>query len=154
MKNFGILIALTVVVKVTRAGVPAIRSYGRSRNEPQVIPCSSSSECPGNTCCRTADRGFVSGDSQGWWDGLALRLENGTCIGDAGGPGSLCGSCGCQKGYTCYRTITGACCPPMTCWEAEAARIDREYWKNCSKDPNCQLPPSANPGGQGIGGLK
>ncbi|WAR20979.1 hypothetical protein MAR_014953 [Mya arenaria] len=81
--------------------------------------------------------------------------ENGTCSRAVSGPGAVCTErCGCQKGYTCYRTVTGFCCPPTTCWEAEKARIDREYWQNCSKDPDCHFPPSVNPGGQGIGGLK
>ncbi|XP_052770742.1 uncharacterized protein LOC128210432 [Mya arenaria] len=142
-----------VVFKVTWARVPTLISYVRSRYEPPVIPCSSSSECPGTTCCRNADGHLVNGEGQEWLGGLDPGLKNGTCSRALSGPGAACTErCGCQKGYTCYRTISGLCCPPTTCWEAEAARIDREYWDNCSKDPNCHLPPSVNPGGPAIDG--
>ncbi|XP_052773038.1 uncharacterized protein LOC128211931 [Mya arenaria] len=154
MKSFGILIALLVVVEETRGGVPH-GSHGLNRYGRPVIPCSSSSECPDNSCCRNADGHLVNGEGQELWGGLELGLENGTCSRAVSGPGAVCTErCGCQKGYTCYRTVTGFCCPPTTCWEAEKARIDREYWQNCSKDPDCHFPPSVNPGGQGIGGLK
>ncbi|WAR20980.1 hypothetical protein MAR_014954, partial [Mya arenaria] len=125
-KDVNVNIAHEVVFKVTWARVPTLISYVRSRYEPPVIPCSSSSECPGTTCCRNADGHLVNGEGQEWLGGLDPGLKNGTCSRALSGPGAACTErCGCQKGYTCYRTISGLCCPPTTCWEAEAARIDR-----------------------------
>lgn len=107
--------------------------------------CSITSPCPAKQCCRNA-QGSLTGGSGEAIEPIDFDQGNGTCSFRPSGPNEVCvDSCGCIRGYECYRTVTGFCCPPKTCWKKEDARRDREYWANC-RPPTCFFPPAANPG--------
>ncbi|KAH3776411.1 uncharacterized protein LOC127845371 [Dreissena polymorpha] len=113
------------------------------------IPCTKSADCPTFLCCRDAGGNLSGGEGGGLppWvedDGIVV---GGTCWYGPSRPGTVCSQqCGCGAGYTCYKTLTGVCCPPTTCWNATEAAKDKEFWENCHNDPNCAFPPVANPG--------
>ncbi|KAH3692640.1 uncharacterized protein LOC127863290 [Dreissena polymorpha] len=119
-------------------------------NRPPVKICTSSLECPAGFCCRDESGDLVKGEGcqQNSFgecipDGTSVT---GTCKRGPSKPDARCTDrCGCGKGHTCYRTVTGFCCPSTTCWEAKAAAKDKKYWDNC-RPPKCLPPPSANPG--------
>ena len=44
-------------------------------------------------------------------------------------------------GLLCYRPMSGACCPPMQCYDADWVHQQQAYWSHCASDPNCFPPP-------------
>ncbi|XP_045169940.2 uncharacterized protein LOC123532548 [Mercenaria mercenaria] len=147
--NFFFTILVCLCFHYLHGRVPL--SYGRTR-KPTKKTCTGSQQCPANQCCRNS-AGDLIGDSDdlGWPRPLGMTNETGTCSSLKSGPGQACvESCGCVRGYTCYRTLTGVCCPPKTCWERKRAEADKKFWDNCLP-PTCFLPPSANPGNVGPG---
>lgn len=110
----------------------------RYRRQSDEMFCSSTISCPDKQCCRDSQGNIIGGDSD--WSFLEPTGATGTCSRMKSGPREVCSlSCGCVEGYTCYRTVTGACCPPYTCWESGAAARDRKYWQNC-RPPKCFFP--------------
>ncbi|KAH3794217.1 hypothetical protein DPMN_147748 [Dreissena polymorpha] len=113
---------------------------------PGFKSCTSSAECPVGFCCRDNDGNLINGEGFEFSPIENNPTVNGSCRRVPSQPGAVCTDrCGCTKGYTCYRTITGACCPPTTCWESQAAAKDAAFWRNCAP-PDCFFPPSANLG--------
>ncbi|XP_052258695.1 uncharacterized protein LOC127863316 [Dreissena polymorpha] len=115
--------------------------------KPGLDRATNSADCPVGFCCRDSGGNLINGE--GFSELRPIENNptvNGTCRRGPSKPDAVCTDrCGCTRGYTCYRTITGACCPPTTCWERKAAAKDKKFWENC-KPPKCFFPPSANPG--------
>ncbi|KAH3776413.1 uncharacterized protein LOC127843966 [Dreissena polymorpha] len=104
------------------------------------IPCNTTTDCLLDLCCRDAEGNLPWGEGGGFPDDVIV--VGGTCWYGPSKPGTICSQqCGCGAGYTCYKTITGACCPPTTCWDAKEAAKDKKYWDKCFEDPKCPLPP-------------
>ncbi|XP_060608529.1 uncharacterized protein LOC132760553 [Ruditapes philippinarum] len=123
--------------------------YSGRLRKPKLQTCTSSMECHKRMCCRDNDRNLVGVEDLG----VAAILGIGTCSKLKSGPGEVClDQCGCKRGYMCYRTVSGVCCPPKTCWERKKALADKEFWDNC-RPPTCFFPPSANPSNGKQGGL-
>lgn len=123
------------------------------RPKPNIYPpdpdyvrlCRSSFECGRGQCCRDRSGNLIGDTDALGFLGEVVGLRVGRCTRQPSRPGEVCSSgCGCTEGHECYRTITGACCPPTTCWTNEAAEADRKFWQNC-RPPNCFLPPVAPP---------
>ncbi|KAL4232828.1 hypothetical protein ACF0H5_007514 [Mactra antiquata] len=113
-----------------------------SKSTPLPGTCTHSSQCQTGECCRDIN-GYIVGDKTDSW--IQVLSQSGTCQGLAGHNEICNDNCGCAAGYVCYRTVTGACCPPKTCWLQADADKDRDHWNNCTP-PNCFFPPAANIG--------
>ncbi|XP_033762817.1 uncharacterized protein LOC117344245 [Pecten maximus] len=102
--------------------------------------CTSSSDCRRGQCCRGREGQVIGGDTTLTpQTGICATYNNDRQLLDDG-----CG-CGCAKGSLCYREVTGVCCAPFTCQDADYVRERQAFWKNCIRDPNCQLPPVVRP---------
>ncbi|VDI51985.1 Hypothetical predicted protein [Mytilus galloprovincialis] len=67
--------------------------------------------------------------------------SSGICSSVLGQKGEECdSSCGCESGYTCYRPMSGVCCPPMRCYDAAWVKQQQDHWANC-RPPTCFFPP-------------
>ncbi|XP_013416373.1 uncharacterized protein LOC106177958 [Lingula anatina] len=121
----------------------------------QLKPCKSSSECGQNSCCRDV-RGVLvgrlndggSGFGFGGFGDLLLGVSptpsaTGFCSTNLQQKGERCdpSSCTCGSGLTCYRPISGACCPPHQCYDSEWVKKQEKYWRECFSNPSCPLPP-------------
>ncbi|XP_069109060.1 uncharacterized protein [Argopecten irradians] len=102
--------------------------------------CISSADCRPGFCCRGRDGQVIGGDTTlPPQTGMCARYNNNRQLLSDG-----CG-CGCAIGSLCYREVTGVCCAPYTCRDADYVRERQLYWKNCPNDPNCALPPVVRP---------
>ncbi|XP_060069584.1 uncharacterized protein LOC132549647 [Ylistrum balloti] len=107
--------------------------------------CTSSADCGQGQCCRGSDGHLVGGDT-------TLKPQTGICVeyrNDMTALDDGC-SCRCNKDSLCYQEITGVCCAPYTCRNANYVRERQLYWKNCLADINCALPPVARIPQEGV----
>ncbi|XP_041361966.1 uncharacterized protein LOC121377934 [Gigantopelta aegis] len=108
--------------------------------------CRSSYACGSNHCCRDAGNHVIStaeGNGPGGIFGGPIlgSPASGTCVAGKAQKGEMCdGTCQCDTGLSCYRPMSGICCPSSTCVDASYAQKQHEYWSNCMKNPHCYLP--------------
>ncbi|XP_021350462.1 uncharacterized protein LOC110448513 isoform X2 [Mizuhopecten yessoensis] len=108
--------------------------------------CTSSADCDRGQCCRGRTGQVIGMDT-------TLPPMTGICAGFNNNMQPLDDGCGCNcdRDFLCYREITGVCCAPYTCSDADYVRERQAFWKNCFSDPNCALPPVVRPPQDGTG---
>ncbi|VDI48909.1 Hypothetical predicted protein [Mytilus galloprovincialis] len=104
--------------------------------------CTKSYDCTSTTpCCRDANNHTLTGQQDHFAPVLGGSTSSGTCSSILGKKGDVCdSSCGCESGYTCYRPMSGVCCPPMRCYDTAWVKQQQHYWANCHP-PTCFYPP-------------
>ncbi|VDI48906.1 Hypothetical predicted protein [Mytilus galloprovincialis] len=102
--------------------------------------CTKSYDCTSTEpCCRDAKNNTITADQQQHYVHVPGGLS-GTCSSVLGKKGDICdSSCGCESGYTCYRPMSGHCCPPRRCYNATWVEERQLYWANC-RPPTCHYP--------------
>ncbi|VDI48910.1 Hypothetical predicted protein [Mytilus galloprovincialis] len=102
--------------------------------------CTYSYQCTSPTpCCRDANGELLTSEEDGGLVHVPGGLS-GTCSSVLGKKGDVCdSSCGCESGYTCYRPMSGHCCPPRRCYNATWVEERQLYWANCHP-PTCHYP--------------
>lgn len=139
MKGIVVIIVTSVCLMVDAGG------YYRLKKE---TLCNTTADCGQKYCCRDSNGDIITDEPNGPID-IGLTLRTGYCSKKPGKQGTICiEKCGCEKGYTCYRPVSGVCCLPMRCYDSKWVEEQREYWKKCFADPNCPLPPVAAPGSE------
>ncbi|XP_013401629.1 uncharacterized protein LOC106167388 [Lingula anatina] len=136
------LVAIAVVVTLFPVSFSA-------RLTPDIPPkeCRSSSECGRNSCCRDESGAVVGRLDSGSFGDLLLgggpgSAGYGLCSNELQQKGEVCdpSTCSCGEGLECYRPMSGVCCLPHRCYDAEWVAERREYWRNCFSNPKCHLP--------------
>ncbi|XP_063416032.1 uncharacterized protein LOC134697680 [Mytilus trossulus] len=102
--------------------------------------CAKSYDCTTTApCCRDANNRTITADQQKHYVHVPGDLR-GTCSNALGKKGDICdSSCGCESGYTCYRPMSGHCCPPRRCYNSTWVEERQLYWANCHP-PTCHYP--------------
>ncbi|KAI3387233.1 hypothetical protein SNEBB_003645 [Seison nebaliae] len=103
--------------------------------------CSSSGECPKGECCvNPGGDGLVDLHFQNFHDlFMGSQLKIGRCRKRIAKKGEVCEGCDCEEGTTCYRPMSGVCCPSRKCYDKDYVIKQKEYWNNC-KPPTCYFP--------------
>ncbi|XP_071125051.1 uncharacterized protein [Mytilus edulis] len=104
--------------------------------------CTKSRDCTSTApCCRDAYHNTLTDQENHFGSVLGGSTPSGICSSELGKKGEECdSSCGCESGYTCYRPMSGVCCPPRRCYDAALVKQQQDHWANCHP-PTCFVPP-------------
>ncbi|KAI3379961.1 hypothetical protein SNEBB_002675 [Seison nebaliae] len=107
--------------------------------------CSSSIECPKGKCCVNPNTDRLVDFSSPNFHLLigGPQLIVGRCQKRVAKKGEICQGCDCEEGTTCYRPMSGVCCPPSKCYDKDYVIQQKKYWSNC-KPPTCFFPRKLN----------